>query len=157
MSSSEPVTCGNTICTGMSFPELKNFDIPGCCADAATSQCGLDSSVLSMFGQTFTRACQPLHQPGVLDSACAGSPEQTVSGIPIQFPGCCQANGKCGYQLDTIDGLIPLGLGCVDSTPFLDGGTPAACGENAGGEGGMGGVGSSEAGSAGAPAGAGGT
>ncbi len=136
---SEPVPCGKKTCNGLSIPQLKDFDIPGCCADAATGRCGLDSSVLPMFGQTFGAACQPLAQPGTRDASCGESPEAPVTGalIPLKFPGCCQANGTCGYDLDSIGGLITLGLGCVDSTPFLDGGVPTSCGA----EGGRGGAG----------------
>jgi hypothetical protein len=153
-----PVPCGTKLCDGLMLPQLKNFDIPGCCADPATSSCGLDSSVLAEFGQTFTVACQPLAQPGAPDASCPESAAQPVTGTPItlQFPGCCRANGTCGYQLDNIGGLIPLGLGCVDSSPFLNGATPATCGDNAGGEGGMGGAGPTEAGAGGTLAGAGG-
>jgi hypothetical protein len=62
-------------------------------------------------------------------------------GIPITAPGCCRPNGMCGYDLDRIGGFISLGLGCVDSTPFADGGTPMTCGANVTGEGGAGGAG----------------
>jgi hypothetical protein len=37
-----------------------------------------------------------------------------------------------------IGGLIDPGLGCVDSTPFLEGGTAKRCGSGAGGGGGAG-------------------
>ena len=139
----EPVVCGKSMCKPVVIPQVSDFAIPGCCADAATNTCGLDSSVLAMFGPTFAMACQPLGQPGVKDASCPNSPATPVAGTPltIKFPGCCRANGECGYQLDSIGGVIALGLGCVDSAPFLDGGTPASCGDNAGGEGGMGGAG----------------
>jgi len=94
-----------------------------------------------MFGPTFPDACQPLAQPGEPDASCPDSPMQAVSGsaLVIAFPGCCRPNHTCGYQLDTIGGFVPLGLGCVDSSPFLDGGTPTACGDlGAGGSAGAG-------------------
>ena len=127
----ENLACGSKVCTDVVLTQLQNFVLPACCADKATSQCGIDSSVLAMFGPTFPDACQPLAQPGVLDKACPDSAKTPVQGTPfsISFPGCCRASGVCGYQLDTIGGLVPLGLGCVDSGPFLDGGTPSACGE----------------------------
>ncbi len=138
-----PVVCGKSMCKAVVIPQVADFAIPGCCADADTNTCGLDSSVLAMFGPTFAEACQPLGQPGVKDASCPASPASPVAGtaLTIKFPGCCRANGQCGYQLDSIGGVIALGLGCVDSAPFLDGGTPASCGDNAGGEGGMGGAG----------------
>ncbi len=84
-----------------------------------------------MFGPTFPVVCQPLAQPGVLDTACPDSPMTPVTGtgVSIHFPGCCRAGGTCGYQLDTIGGIFRLGLGCVDSTPFLEGGAPPSCGD----------------------------
>ncbi len=127
----DAVPCGKNTCKGLTLGLQQSFDIPGCCADPDTSSCGLDSSGLAMFGPSLGMACQPLAQPGKLDPACPESAAAPVTGtpIPIKFPGCCQANGFCGYQLDSIaGGLIQIGLGCVDSAPFLDGGTPRSCG-----------------------------
>lgn len=154
--SAETKTCGAKTCTGVLIPQASNFAIPPCCpTDTSVNQCGLDSAFLSMFGPTFSEECQPLAQPGTPDPSCPDSPKSAVQGtaLTISFPGCCRANRTCGYQLDTIGGLIRLGLGCVDSTPFLDGGTPAACGDIAG-EGGAGGQGGNPSG-AGAPGSAG--
>jgi len=148
----EPVSCGAKACDAVVIP-IQNFTIPACCADAASNHCGLDSSVLSMFGPTFTDACQPLAQPGTLDASCPDSPKAPVAGtaLTIAFPGCCRQNRTCGYQLDSIGGIFPLGLGCVDSAPFLDGGSPAPCGDvGAGGAGGAAGDGSGGAPAAGA-------
>jgi hypothetical protein len=127
-----PVTCGSKSCTAVMIPVF-GF-IPPCCADAKTSQCGLDSSDLASFGPTFAEACQPLAQPGVKDPACPDSPETPVEGIgrPLSFPGCCRPNHQCGYQLDAVFNLIPLGLGCVDASPFLAGAAPQACGDSGG-------------------------
>lgn len=121
--------CGTATCKAVVLP-IGDFTIPPCCADEATSQCGLDSSVLATFGPTFPDACQPLHQPGTLDANCADSEKRPVTGssLEIQFHGCCRDNGTCGYLLDKLGDLFPLGLGCVDSSPFIDGGTPSACG-----------------------------
>jgi hypothetical protein len=65
-----------------------------------------------------------------LDTSCPDSAKTPVTGstLEIQFPGCCRDNGTCGYLLDKLGGLFQLGLGCVDSSPFLDGGTPSKCG-----------------------------
>ena len=153
----KPVVCGKAMCKPVVIPQVQDFAIPGCCADADTNTCGLDSTVLAMFGPSFAEACQPLAQPGVKDASCPNSAATPVSGtaLTIKFPGCCRPNGQCGYQLDSIGGVIALGLGCVDSSPFLDGGTPTSCGDNAGGEGGMGGAGpmsTGDGGVAGTPA-----
>lgn len=125
-----PVTCGDQSCAAVVIP-IQSFVIPACCAGEGKSQCGLDSSVLAAFGPTFTDACQPLAQPGSADASCPDSAKTLVqgTGFEIGFPGCCRANHTCGYQLDTIAGALRLGLGCVDAAPFLDGGTPQACGE----------------------------
>jgi len=108
-----------------------NVAIAGCCADAKTSHCGLDSSELAMFGATFSEPCQPLAQPGTADASCPLSAKAPVqgTGLEIQLPGCCRPDHTCGYQLDKVGGLIQVGLGCVDATPFLDGGTPQSCGD----------------------------
>ena len=133
------LTCGSKSCKGVLIP-VQDFIIPPCCADAKTNQCGLDSSVLAAFGPTFAEACQPLAQPGSQDKQCPDSPKTPVMGsaLTIAFPGCCRANNTCGFQLDSIGGIVPLGLGCVDSAPFLDGGAPLPCGDvgigGAGGE-----------------------
>ncbi|MET0794846.1 MAG: hypothetical protein ABW061_25225 [Polyangiaceae bacterium] len=153
--------CGTATCNPVVLP-IGDFAIPPCCADADRSQCGLDSSVLAQFGPTFPDACQPLDQPGEPDTACPESEKTPVTGTTqvIGFHGCCRANGTCGYDLNKLGDLFPLGLGCVDSAPFLDGGTPIACGgvnDGAGGQGGAsqggeaGVVDGGRAGAAGAP------
>jgi len=150
-SANPPVACGTASCKGVTIavPGAPSLEIPACCADEASGKCGLDSSFLAMFGPTFDVACQPLAQPGVLDSSCPDSKKTPVTGttFSINFPGCCRANGTCGYELNNIGGLpnLHIGLGCVDSTPFLDGGTPQACGAAAGGAGGEGPTGSAGA------------
>jgi hypothetical protein len=149
----ETVACGTSTCTSVPIviPNAAALTIPACCSDVSTNHCGLDSSFLAMFGPTFPIACQPTEQPGKLDSTCPDSVKTPITGTQqsIYFPGCCRANGTCGYQLDTLGGIFRLDLGCVDSTPFLDGGTPQSCGDSAGaGQGGAAGAASS--GSAGA-------
>jgi hypothetical protein len=156
-----PVSCGSKSCTAVMVPTL-GFVAP-CCADAKTNQSGLDSSVLDAFGTTFSETCQPLAQPGTKDPACADSPATPVegTGLSLSFPGCCRPNNRCGYQMDSILGVVQLGLGCVDAAPFLDGEAPQSCGETgaagasgAGGESGYAGE-SSSAGAGGDSSGAG--
>ncbi|MEO6600397.1 MAG: hypothetical protein ABIQ16_11025 [Polyangiaceae bacterium] len=133
--SAPTMKCGTATCKAVTIP-LGDFTLPPCCADAATSQCGLDSSVLAQFGPTFPEACQPLNQPGQRDTECPESVKTPVTGTTqeISFHGCCRGDGSCGYLLDKLGDIFPLGLGCVDSAPFLDGGTPSLCG--GGGDGG---------------------
>jgi hypothetical protein len=147
------IKCGSATCSPVVLP-VGDFTIPACCADEATNQCGLDSSVLSAFGPTFSEACQPLHQPGVRDAYCADSAKTPVmdSSLEIQFRGCCRESGTCGYLLDKLGDLFPIGLGCVDSSPFLDGGVPSEC-RGGGGEGGSAAAGGSPGGSSGTTAG----
>lgn len=108
-----------------------------------------------MFGTSFAEACQPLAQPGTADASCPTSAKVPVqgTGLEIQFPGCCRADHTCGYQLDKIAGVFTIGLGCVDSSTFLDGGTPQACGDlgaaGAGGDSGAAGESSGAAGTGG--------
>jgi hypothetical protein len=142
-SDAEPtsVACGTATCGGIVLPFV-NVAVAGCCADAKTSHCGLDATALSMFGANFSEACQPLAQPGSADESCPLSAKAPVqgTGLDIQLPGCCRPDHTCGYQLDKVGGLIQVGLGCVDATPFLDGGAPQSCGDDgaagAGGDGG---------------------
>ena len=117
-SGNPPVSCGTASCEGVSF---QSFVIPACCADSKTDHCGLDSTVLSMADPTFADACQPRDQPGTLDANCPDSPETPVAGtgLAIAFKGCCRPNRTCGYMLDKILGIVPLGLGCVDSAPAV--------------------------------------
>ena len=87
---------------------------------------------------------QARDQPGNLTTECEDSAPVMREELPapITFKGCCRAeSGTCGYMLDKIlGGLLTLGLGCVDSTPFLEGGVAASCTpEGSGGAGGAGG------------------
>jgi hypothetical protein len=120
------VTCGNTQCV---HAGVSSVTFAACCPTGTSDTCGLDSSLLAMYGPSFPDPCLPLHQPGVLDTSCPDR-QTMVSGFNLTFPGCCRADtGTCGYNLDSAGGLVTLGLGCVDSTPFLDGGTPLTCGD----------------------------
>ena len=132
-----------------------NVPIPGCCADAKTSHCGLDSSALDTSGMmTFADACQPLDQPGTVDESCPKSPKVPVpnTGLNVELPGCCRPDHTCGYDLDTIGGVVKLGLGCVDAGQFGEGGAPPSCGEQ--GAAGAGGDSSGAAGDSSSVAGA---
>lgn len=130
---SEPITCGSETCKPLSLPFQSN-DVPPCCT--ADSACGLDSTPLTQYGFVFAEACQATHQPGDADTNCPPSPELMIpsDGGTIMapgFPGCCRAETHtCGYLMNKFGGVLPLDppLGCVDSAPFLDGGTPSACG-----------------------------
>lgn len=142
-----PVPCGTETCEAL---RLAGGDaVAPCCVDPSEGLCGADVSVLMP-----TMGCQSLSQPGELDPSCPPSPGGTVGGFPVPpFPGCCrEATGQCGFMVSDLGGLLPFAAGCVDATPFLDGGTPAACG--GGGTGGVGGAGSAgAAGSSGASSG----
>jgi len=150
-----PVSCGASTCTPVAIP-IQSFTIPACCADEATGKCGLDSTFLSAFGPSFADPCQPLAQPGTVDANCPDSPKTPVQGtaFTINFPGCCRSSHVCGYQLDKLGGIYQIGLGCVDSSPFLEGGTPASCADTggAGDGGGSAGTVPSDAGATGVPA-----
>jgi hypothetical protein len=121
---------------------LAQLEVPGCCADAKTNTCGIDTTGLPAMGAQPLPACQPVAPAGMPDAACPASAAIPLMGIPVTAPGCCQPNGVCGYDLNRVGGFISLGLGCVDSTPFLDGGASLTCGAGVNlGEGGMGGAG----------------
>lgn len=137
---SGPIPCGDTVCTPSAAGPT--FSIPACCFDAATSQCGVDTSLLAGFGITPSQPCEPLDQPGDPDSSCPPSEPLMLgmTNLPA-FQGCCRETGQCGYLINQVGGIIPIGLGCVDAAPFLDGGTPTACGSGAGGAGNTGGGG----------------
>ncbi|HEY0464962.1 MAG TPA: hypothetical protein VGC79_12160 [Polyangiaceae bacterium] len=127
------VECGSKSCAGLVIPFV-DISVPACCASEATNHCGLDTFGLASFGPTFPEPCQPLAQPGTMDPACPESTSTPVDlptggTLQLQFPGCCRANHTCGYNLDKLGGVYPLGLGCVDATPFLAGEAPQPCGE----------------------------
>jgi len=148
-----PVPCGTKMCPSdtLAIPGAPPVVLAACCADEAKSTCGLDTSFLSMFGPSFPDRCQPRDQPGQRDAACPDSTSTPVKGTSysISFHGCCRAETKtCGYDLTKLVDIFPLGLGCVDSSPFLEGGSPAACGEATGGQGGAAGEGSTGLGGA---------
>jgi hypothetical protein len=133
-SAAQMVACGNSSCKAvtLTIPGQPALVIPACCSDAGSNTCGLDTTFLSMFGPTFPVACQPLAQAGTPDTTCpariAAIPNMPADTFPIA--GCCRAGGTCGYDLNKLVGIFPIGLGCVDSAPFLDGGSPQSCGDS---------------------------
>jgi hypothetical protein len=149
-----PIQCGSQTCDPFIVPIPGAPAVEACCV--GDDGCGLDSTILETFGPTFEERCQPRDQPGVRDSACPNSTSTSIDGgLALEFDGCCRTDvGRCGYMLDKLFDTYEIGLGCVDSAPFLDGGTPEACGDGSG----SGGAGNSGAGGASsASAGAGGS
>ncbi|HVJ15277.1 MAG TPA: hypothetical protein VM686_07545 [Polyangiaceae bacterium] len=145
----EAVECGGEMCQPLILPVEGAPAVEACCAQ--DDACGLDSSVLETFGPTFEERCQPRDQPGERDPNCPNSVNTMIDGgFSIEFDGCCRANGRCGYMLDSVLGVYEIGLGCVDSEPFLNGETPAACGDGAGGAPAGGGAGGADPGAGGA-------
>ena len=133
----ESIECGPLKCDPVILPQGYP-PIEACCT--ANNECGLDGAPFEQYGAHFTDPCQPLDQPGDLDSECGSSPPVPTEGFgDLTFPGCCTPEGRCGYMLNTAFGIIQLGLGCVDAEPFLDGGVPASCSKGPGGPGGAGG------------------
>jgi len=129
---SESVPCGAVVCTATGTAALM---VPACCFDAPSGRCGLDTSLLAGFGVAPARPCEPLAQPGEPDQSCPNSEPLMVGGTNLPaFQGCCrEETGQCGFLIDKVGGLVPIGLGCVDSAPFLDGGAAPACGSGGSG------------------------
>ena len=131
----EAIECGSNTCEPLDLKVFGQAVVAPCCA--ADDACGLDSSSLEAYGVSFDERCQPRDQAGVLDASCPDvSTEVPDTGLVVSFKGCCRPTGSCGYMLDTIAGAIELGLGCVASEPFLDGGTSESCDPAGGGGGG---------------------
>jgi len=126
--SAEPIQCGSNTCDGVTL--VKGIDpLAACCVNS--DACGLDSSFLAQYGVAFSDTCQARDQPGVDGHGGADSPPLKVPDkdftIPA-LPGCCRTDTKtCGYRLDKLLGLFDVGLGCIDSTPFQDGGAAPSC------------------------------
>jgi hypothetical protein len=123
-----PIECGGETCEPVKL--VKGLDpLAPCCAEGDV--CGLDSSFIAQYGTMFSVACQPKNQPGEDGHGCPNSPMLTVPGGTFTIPelaGCCRTETKtCGYRLDKLLGLFDVSLGCIDSTPFLEGGTAEPC------------------------------
>jgi hypothetical protein len=134
----EPIMCAEETCEGVPINIAGYESLQPCCAEG--DQCGLDSSFLSAFGVMFSETCQAKDQPGVEGQGCPDSAPPSFPGVELPpFKGCCRvATHTCGYVFnEVLMGLIKPKLGCVDSTPFLEGGTAMDCdpGEGAGGAG----------------------
>lgn len=144
-----PVACGTTTCDPLVLPF--GFDpVPACCE--AEEACGLDATFLEGYGAVFDERCQPRDQPGIADGSCPDSPATLVpdTSLSISLKGCCRTEtNTCGYLFDEIANVIEIGLGCVDSGPFLDSGQAPPCGVP-GGAGGEGGAAAGASGAAGA-------
>jgi hypothetical protein len=101
--------CGTKTCTeidiGFGTP------LPPCCPPGETNACGV--SLMGAICLTTT--------PGTSDPRC---PEVTIPMAPAPAPGCCTVLGTCGADLGDP-------LGCNDLSGIL-GGTPIACGPDAG-------------------------
>ena len=138
--SGETVECGPLRCNPVILPGDQYPDIPACCVSDGV--CGLNGEQFEQYGANFEDPCQPRDQPGDLDSECADSEPIATDFGPLIFKGCCTAPGACGYMVDEVlNGIVTLGLGCVNAQPFLDSGVPAPC-TPGGGAGGAGGGGS---------------
>jgi hypothetical protein len=134
----QPIECGGETCEPVEIP-IKGYEpLEPCCPD--NGGCGLDSTFLASFGISFSETCQAKNQPGVVGAGCPDSAMPMIPGVAFEIPafkGCCRLDTHtCGYELNKLLEIITVDLGCVDSTPFLDGGTAAACDpEGAGGAG----------------------
>jgi hypothetical protein len=143
----EAIECGGKTCEPLDLDLLGQGAIAACCA--GKNACGLDASGLAAYGVRFDDTCQARDQPGVLDPGCPdGSTTVPNTGLVLSFKGCCRPTGRCGYMLDKVAGVIEIGLGCVESEPFLDGETPESC-DPAGAAGAGGAPGTSEGGAGG--------
>jgi hypothetical protein len=139
----DPVRCGREVCKAL---ELPNFGaVAPCCADAEQGLCGLELNLL-LPGM----GCQAVTQSGALDKDCPNSKGGFTSGLLVpSFRGCCrEGTNECGYYIDSVAGLLPFPLGCVDAAPFLQGAPVTSCDGSV-----AGGGGASSGGSGGAPSG----
>lgn len=114
----EGVECGDERCKDATVVGF-NVGAQGCCANEATSTCGLDMSVLGFLLGIMKPGCEPLDKPGSKDDSCSASdpiavalPDAPPDGVTLA--GCCQENGKCGYSAD----FGNFGFGCVAPERF---------------------------------------
>ena len=115
--------CGGQTCSEASLLGLIN--LPACCPTSNPSTCGLETSSVVAFEPLWPLDCVELDQPGNADSSCPME-QLSVGAMSLPLPGCCRPGGTCGWIFD----LTSLGgpnVGCADSTPFLDGGSPMSC------------------------------
>ncbi|MCA9642862.1 MAG: hypothetical protein KC492_19330, partial [Myxococcales bacterium] len=128
---SSGLICGQNTCTPAPITGDVTLDFPACCA--AGNRCGADvSDAEALFGFT---GCVELNKPGELDPACPDLPIW-VAGSEVQLRGCCQANGRCGANVDVtalvanIEGVNIMGpdFGCQSPT-LLGEADGAGCGQ----------------------------
>ncbi len=134
------MTCGTSTCIDYNIASI--VDLPACCAGTGSDKCGSDLTAAHNLLPAIPAVCEEQNQPGTPDTSCPG---MTLPVINLPVDGCCRPDGLCGMALD-LSSLGGPNFGCADSSPFIDGGTPAACGGNT--DGGAGAAGAS--GSAGA-------
>ncbi len=113
----EGVACGDERCQGVEVGGDFNLEVEGCCADKGESLCGLNLEALGLLLNISDPGCEPLDLPGSSDPSCPESAE-IPNGLspdePLVFPGCCQQNGKCGFDTS----FQGVGFGCVDPQRF---------------------------------------
>jgi hypothetical protein len=142
----QPVQCGSNTCEPVNV--LGAVDLPACCDEVNTDNCGLDLAIAQSFIPQLPSGCTELNQPGNPSSECPPL-ALDVMGTAIDLPGCCRPAGKCGF-LANIEQAPGADFGCVDPADFpdVDAGTPGDC-DPAGTDAGTGG--SAGGGNAGAP------
>ncbi len=123
------LSCGTATCLPV---QVGSIELSACCPAGAPNSCGLDVSAVAT-GWGLGSGCIETKQSGTDDPSC---PDQSspVDGGPASFTGCCRANGMCGVRVDLQSLASGLDFGCVDASGLLDGGTPVACGSDAGGD-----------------------
>lgn len=119
------LACGASTCKAV---ELGGSALSPCCVERSKGTCGVELPSLG---------CQPLTQPGALDGACPASPPIDAGPLPIKaLPGCCRDDGRCGFFISDLGGILPFAPGCIDSTLLVSGQKPVLCGTARGGVGG---------------------
>ncbi len=117
----ETVECGSEMCPGATIDGF-GIGTQGCCADQDEGICGLDMSTLGLLLNLEDPGCEQLNRPGSCDPACGPSeaialPSFGGADVPadgVQLPGCCQADGTCGFQAN----FGGFGFGCVSPDRF---------------------------------------
>ncbi len=113
------IQCGAQSCTGLSI--AGNVINPCCTVDG----CGMDlpQSVAGLIGMA--PGCYGVGQAGGADATCPMfSVANPLGGGNIDFPGCCQPDGECGFVIDT-SGFGGPNLGCVSQE--CNGGPAKTC------------------------------
>lgn len=102
----EPITCGTATCNPVDATFMM---LAPCCPEGLENQCGL--VIPEGIGNG---SCVAMDQPGSEDETCEGY-NLVVGTSEIDLPGCCTAQGKCGYSTagTQLEGL-GINLGCVN-------------------------------------------